>query len=547
MPPLQRQETRTSLRSWWSDSNPLVQAGPTMNLHAAAKPLMKWMHHQQALGIIDKHNEVPLTAELLEIYASYLSYKYISLTTQRTVLKHLSDRAYLSKADVGEILRSPILEQIPQLLESNDRQLQTLTCSLVGKLLAHQYGIPGQLTLSVGMTSALAALLGQPESALGEVLQNLLESETEAMRRWSCILVGNLARQRAAESVLISSEVVEKLVARLRDSEDDVVLTAISALAAISQLPGGWIILVATNALDGVGLALDSTNRDVRLSVCGFVTTLAKSDSIPAMLDAIPMERWSALLRDDEEDFVHAAKVLLQLSRWDGFAWAIIQSDLLEVISDLLSTRSRTFDFCELIGTLVDKEFPIPSILAAIPMQKFVFILDREHYTGYHTHNSAGFILTQLTKWPEGALGVATVLDLLGSSLLRRGSGAEYWVPQIVATLARQRDIVPTGTILGSFNTVRLWPLVCGHNRQIASQAVEALIELAHSPGGRAALSRTLDLFLASTEPLPASHREAIIRLAQTLPPESSLRSIIPTDRLRQPFDEDLAPFWGLA
>ncbi|KAJ7630212.1 hypothetical protein FB45DRAFT_1058258, partial [Roridomyces roridus] len=72
MPPLQRQETRTSLLSWWSDSNPLLQSGPTINLHAAAKPLIKWMHHQQALGIIEKHNEVPLTAELLEIYASYL-------------------------------------------------------------------------------------------------------------------------------------------------------------------------------------------------------------------------------------------------------------------------------------------------------------------------------------------------------------------------------------------------------------------------------------------------------------------------------------------
>ncbi|KAJ7612643.1 hypothetical protein FB45DRAFT_1117142 [Roridomyces roridus] len=282
MPPLKRQDTtHSSVFSWWSDSNPLLHTGPTINLHAAAKPLMKWMHHQQALGIIDKHNGVPLTAELLVIYASYLSYKYISLATQRAVLKHLTDRAF------------------------RESWSRTKDSSLVGKLLAHQYGIAGQLTFSVGdedvllqMTSTLAAVLGQPESALGEALQTLLESETEAMRRWSCILVGNLARQKAAQSVLASSDVIKKLVALLRDSDDDVVLTAMSALAEISQMPGGLTILVATNALDGVGLTLDSTNTTRRLSVCTFVTTLAKSESsVLAILDAIPIQRWSKLLR----------------------------------------------------------------------------------------------------------------------------------------------------------------------------------------------------------------------------------------------------------
>ncbi|KAJ7612644.1 hypothetical protein FB45DRAFT_1036863 [Roridomyces roridus] len=233
--------------------------------------------------------------------------------------------------------------------------------------------------------------------------------------------------------------------------------------------------------------------------------------------------------QDDEEVFVHAAKALVQLSRWDEFAWAIIRSDLLEVISDLLSTRWRTFDFCELIGTLAEKEFPIPSILAAIPMEKLVFILDLEHYTGYHTRTSAGVVLKQLSKWREGALAVATVMDMLDR------------VPTIVATLARYRAIMPT--IAGSFTVARL----CSHNEQMASGAAEALIELAHCPEGRAALSTTLALFIAPTKPLPASHREAIIRLAQTLPPESPLRSIIPTDRLRQPFDEHPATFWGWA
>jgi hypothetical protein len=70
MPPLTRQETRTSIYSWWSDSNPLLK-GPTINLHAAAKPLMKRMYHRQALEFIKKNRGHPLSATTLEIYASY--------------------------------------------------------------------------------------------------------------------------------------------------------------------------------------------------------------------------------------------------------------------------------------------------------------------------------------------------------------------------------------------------------------------------------------------------------------------------------------------
>jgi hypothetical protein len=70
MPPLTRQDTRTSVFSWWSNSNPLLN-GPTVNLHAAAKPLMKWMHHRQALEIIRQNQGSPLSTATLDTYWSY--------------------------------------------------------------------------------------------------------------------------------------------------------------------------------------------------------------------------------------------------------------------------------------------------------------------------------------------------------------------------------------------------------------------------------------------------------------------------------------------
>jgi hypothetical protein len=78
MPPLTRQETRTSVFSWWSDRNPLLK-GPTINLHAVAKPLMKFMYHRQALDFIRKNEDSPISATTLEIYASYFPYVAFSL------------------------------------------------------------------------------------------------------------------------------------------------------------------------------------------------------------------------------------------------------------------------------------------------------------------------------------------------------------------------------------------------------------------------------------------------------------------------------------
>jgi hypothetical protein len=70
MPPMTRQDTRTSVFSWWSDSNPLLK-GPTINLHAMAKPLMKRMYHRQALEFIRKNEGRPLSMATLETYSSY--------------------------------------------------------------------------------------------------------------------------------------------------------------------------------------------------------------------------------------------------------------------------------------------------------------------------------------------------------------------------------------------------------------------------------------------------------------------------------------------
>lgn len=72
MPPLTRQPTYASIHSWWSDSNPGLQ-GPTINIHAAARPLIKLMYHRQASSFIKQNSNIPLSDVALEIYSTYLS------------------------------------------------------------------------------------------------------------------------------------------------------------------------------------------------------------------------------------------------------------------------------------------------------------------------------------------------------------------------------------------------------------------------------------------------------------------------------------------
>ncbi|KAJ6453362.1 hypothetical protein C8R45DRAFT_945197 [Mycena sanguinolenta] len=70
MPPLTRQRTLESVLSWWSDSNLI---GPNLDLHAAAKPLMRLLYHRAVLKFIANPRDV-LTRDDVDIYCSYLAY-----------------------------------------------------------------------------------------------------------------------------------------------------------------------------------------------------------------------------------------------------------------------------------------------------------------------------------------------------------------------------------------------------------------------------------------------------------------------------------------
>ncbi|KAF7312881.1 hypothetical protein MKEN_00972400 [Mycena kentingensis (nom. inval.)] len=140
MLPLQRpgsiSSSRPSTLSWWSDSNTV---GPTISLHAAAKPLMHLLHLQQARALIAARAGTDLDQRTMETYAIYLSYKYSSTATRTEVLADLSARAWspLDSAIALELFSANGAALVATLLAFSAPQVRRLTLDILAKWAAN--------------------------------------------------------------------------------------------------------------------------------------------------------------------------------------------------------------------------------------------------------------------------------------------------------------------------------------------------------------------------------------------------------------------------
>ncbi|KAJ7079845.1 armadillo-type protein [Mycena epipterygia] len=222
MPPFTRHLTLGSIHSWWSDRNP---PGPTMDLHAASKPFMKFLYRRQVLDFI-KRNDLksidspPLSNETLQIYSDYLAFKYISPSTKTRILSALF-RRLLSEEDARAMAHSPVVYQITELLHFPDT----------------------------------------------------------VIRRWACWIICMLSRHESLVVIVLRFEPCTCLVSLLSDEDIKVMEPAIYALSRISRFPHGARAVVAANTLDYLAELLKSPNATVRRWTCWTVGNLTRHDS----------------------------------------------------------------------------------------------------------------------------------------------------------------------------------------------------------------------------------------------------------------------------
>ncbi|KAK7057946.1 hypothetical protein R3P38DRAFT_1190299 [Favolaschia claudopus] len=124
-----RPPTPDSVHSWWSGSNSI---GPTISIHAAAKPLMRLMYHRQVRSFIKRNQDTRLSPELMEICLSYLAYKYISPATKSLILAELDSRV-TSGRDM-EVVCNSLKQSAPlvsELLDSSRTRIRLHTWNIL--------------------------------------------------------------------------------------------------------------------------------------------------------------------------------------------------------------------------------------------------------------------------------------------------------------------------------------------------------------------------------------------------------------------------------
>ncbi|KAK7036145.1 hypothetical protein R3P38DRAFT_2518051, partial [Favolaschia claudopus] len=129
-----------SIHSWWSDSNSL---GPTIPLHAFAKPLARFLHHRQVIALLqvkvdrcDSDLDAPLSWELFNLLTIYLESYEISSATKIFILRHLQNAGEPAKSQARIIVEG--LSTFVGLLDSHSKEAHVLdnVCLLLGALAA---------------------------------------------------------------------------------------------------------------------------------------------------------------------------------------------------------------------------------------------------------------------------------------------------------------------------------------------------------------------------------------------------------------------------
>ncbi|KAK7006329.1 hypothetical protein R3P38DRAFT_2794065 [Favolaschia claudopus] len=128
------QTSRGSILSYWSDN---MSVGPNLPLHTLSKPAIWLLYHLQARKYIKTNHNQPLSEAMINMFDTYLGYKYISSATKIMILQHLCERLQGMELEAcfraSEMFRLHSLS-LEQWLESPDSQLGQLTTHLLREI-----------------------------------------------------------------------------------------------------------------------------------------------------------------------------------------------------------------------------------------------------------------------------------------------------------------------------------------------------------------------------------------------------------------------------
>ncbi|KAJ7254609.1 armadillo-type protein [Mycena rebaudengoi] len=422
MPPLTRQDTLESLRSWWSDSNPNLR-GPTINLHAAAKPFMRLLYDRQALEFIGKIDGISLSAMNAEIYGSYLSCEYVSASTKSAILEDLFRRAY-SDPEALEI-HAHLFHDFVQLLEGpvpmDARMLVALrrillalagceatakaTCGSLVDLLCNTH-MPQIVGRVLSLLSSVDRIKFPPvtsgasvEAKLLGCLLNMLEDSSTAGSRLLHILgiISNLAFQEATAVAIVEANILNSVKKLLNSRSinlrreislilENLMSHETSAMAVLRMLSREDLVIAkllhapTIKIICGslVALACDSDMPDDVFD--GALWLLSRVPEIKfspatsgASLEAKLLDRLSYMLKDSSTPEGHNPpifQIVSILARHEAIAVAIVDANILHSVEKLLRSCPTSLynHIFSMLEHLVSHESTAMAVVRILPL-----------------------------------------------------------------------------------------------------------------------------------------------------------------------------------
>ncbi|KAF8196770.1 armadillo-type protein [Mycena galopus ATCC 62051] len=447
MPPL---ESRPSIHSWWSDSNPNLR-GPTLNLHAAAKPLSRFLYHRQALDIIKKNRGSPLSVATLEILSSYFPWDFVSVSTKTAIMSELANRS-TSEVEARAVVDSPVFPPVAQMIGSPNHGVRISYCRLLGSLLRFEPIAPTMFRLKPyeqlvfllsdknlqvirEAASVLCELSKSVDNAQAIVDANatdhifmLLGESTQLQLAYTlprtCQLVARLASHHS------TAPATQKLFVRMVSLLECVGVSGeycfvIERPAYVLSTMAEWEdcaqAIVNAKATEHILTLLDSPSWQVRKWACQLVGRLASHQSTaPAISKLNPCARIVALLsRDYSRVIEQAVYALSEIAKSRDGAHAIVKAKATDHISILLDSPSwqvakwqvRKWT-CRLVGRLASHELISPIIFALKLSQQLVFLLGNDEI-----RHDALIALETISKWPDGVAALVVEGDVVRERL----------------------------------------------------------------------------------------------------------------------------------
>ncbi|KAJ7232554.1 hypothetical protein C8J57DRAFT_1533028 [Mycena rebaudengoi] len=505
MLPLTRQQTLESLRSWWSDSN-LNLRGPTINIHAAAKPFMRLLYDRQALEFISTIH-IPLSPKDAEIYGSYLLCKYVSASTKSAILEDIYQKSHSHPEAL--VVHTHILHDILQLLEG-PVAIDTRMWKAIQPILRGLAERDATVAATCGSLVALLCDSDVPQvidgalwalcCAPGIKFPPVTTGLSVEHYRWILEIVSKLVRHESTAVAVVEANILSSVKKLLRSHRTDLHQPIFSMLGSLALHKSTLMAVIRALPLDLLGTdqrknpgtlsadlleiwsenlvttkLLDASHKATAEATCSSLVALVCDSDIPQVVDGalwalsrVPQLKFlpvttgvsvEAKLLNHIVDMLKAPntakwrypaifRLLSHLARRESSAIAIVEASILNSVGNHLKCHST--DIYEhnfsILESLVSRESTATAMLD-MHLYNPLAILWREDLHKILPSTPAARVIKLLAcmaRWREGAEGMV-IAKLLKD--VRKGLRApHYWLRlptcQLLRALVRHESTV---------------------------------------------------------------------------------------------------------